>query len=249
MVEKRQVGLPDRGLPGCTGTSKGCGPGRLPAQSRARGWPKRLGDGSSRCAGHTASVGEDEERLARLQTERRRLAESGPSAVRSPGDFERVSIRDFDADALRDLLLAEEPTTVTEIGLACGRSALAVAEAMVAGATDAAQHVIIDAYQDQFHRTGWKAIVAAGLDDLCSLVEEQFQFALPRLLENGFYADAAFVDGGHILHRVFVDLVYLRELVRPLPSSLPYLRCRRASPARSERTRAMPDEMSTCPMS
>ena len=28
-------------------------------------------------------------------------------------------------------------------------------------------------------------------------------------------ADAAFVDGSHIFHNVFVDLFYLRELVRP----------------------------------
>lgn len=28
-------------------------------------------------------------------------------------------------------------------------------------------------------------------------------------------ADAAFVDGSHIFHNVFVDLAYLRELVRP----------------------------------
>jgi len=35
------------------------------------------------------------------------------------------------------------------------------------------------------------------------------------LLRNGFLADAAFVDGGHVFHNVFVDLFYLRELVRP----------------------------------
>ncbi len=28
-------------------------------------------------------------------------------------------------------------------------------------------------------------------------------------------ADAAFVDGSHIFHRVFVDLAYLHEIVRP----------------------------------
>ena len=38
---------------------------------------------------------------------------------------------------------------------------------------------------------------------------------LPRLLKEGITADAAFVDGSHIFHNVFVDLFYLRELVRP----------------------------------
>jgi hypothetical protein len=39
--------------------------------------------------------------------------------------------------------------------------------------------------------------------------------ALPRLLGDGFVADAAFVDGSHIFHNLFVDLFFLRELVRP----------------------------------
>ena len=44
---------------------------------------------------------------------------------------------------------------------------------------------------------------------------ERSQFALPRLVAEGFVADAAFVDGSHIFHRVFVDLAFLHELVRP----------------------------------
>jgi hypothetical protein len=44
---------------------------------------------------------------------------------------------------------------------------------------------------------------------------ERSQLALPRLLAEGFVADAAFVDGSHIFHNVFVDLFFLRELVRP----------------------------------
>ena len=35
------------------------------------------------------------------------------------------------------------------------------------------------------------------------------------LVAEGFVADAAFVDGSHAFHNVFVDLFYLRELVRP----------------------------------
>ena len=38
---------------------------------------------------------------------------------------------------------------------------------------------------------------------------------LPRLVTEDFVADAAFVDGSHLFHNVFVDLYYLRELVRP----------------------------------
>jgi hypothetical protein len=103
-----------------------------------------------------------------------------------------------DSDGQRDLLLAENPSTVIEIGLAYGSSALAIAEALVAARSNEARHVIVDAYQKQFHGSGWAAIVGAGLAGLCSLVEERSQIALSRLLGDGFVAHAAFVDGSHI---------------------------------------------------
>jgi predicted O-methyltransferase YrrM len=116
---------------------------------------------------------------------------------------------------LRDLLLAENARIVVEIGLAYGSSALAIAEALVSPGTEGTAHVIIDAFQDQFNDTGWNTIIAAGLADVCSLLRERSQFALARLAAEGFVADAAFVDGSHIFHNVFVDLFFLRELVRP----------------------------------
>jgi predicted O-methyltransferase YrrM len=120
-----------------------------------------------------------------------------------------------DTDVLRDLLLAEQPSTVLEIGLGYGSSALEIAEALVTAGSVEARHVIVDAYQEHFYGTGWAAIVGAGLADLCSLVEERSAIALPSLLRDGFVADAAFVDGSHVFHNVFVDLFYVRELVRP----------------------------------
>jgi predicted O-methyltransferase YrrM len=152
---------------------------------------------------------------ARIREARRRLAGDGPPWVRSGGDFERVSVPVSDADVLRDLLLAEKPGTVIEIGPAYGSSALAIAEALVAAGSSDARHVIVDPYQEHFHGSGWAAITGAGLTGLCSLVEERSQIALPRLLGDGFVADPAFVDGSHIFHNVFVDLFYLRELVHP----------------------------------
>lgn len=146
---------------------------------------------------------------------RRELVRHGPMDVRTEGDFERVSIPDDDADVLRDLLLAENARIVVEIGLAYGRSALAIADALVSPGTEGAAHVIIDVFQDQFHDTGWNTIVAAGLTDVCTLLRERSQYALARLTAEGFVADAAFVDGSHVFHSVFVDLFFLRELVRP----------------------------------
>jgi predicted O-methyltransferase YrrM len=157
----------------------------------------------------------EQDLLTRIRAARLRLATDGPPRVRAGGDFERVAVPGADSDVLRDVLLAEQPGTVLEIGLAYGSSALAIAEALVAGGSDTARHVIIDAYQEHFHGSGWAAITGAGLAGVCSLLTERSQIALPRLLADGFLADAAFVDGSHIFHNVFVDLFYVRELVRP----------------------------------
>lgn len=112
-------------------------------------------------------------------------------------------------------MCTERARAVIEIGLAYGGSALAIAEALVTNEPDQARHLIIDAYQNRFYGSGWSAIVEAGITGLCLLYEERSQIVLPRLLSEGLLADAAFVDGSHIFHNVFVDLFYLRELVRP----------------------------------
>ena len=39
--------------------------------------------------------------------------------------------------------------------------------------------------------------------------------ALSQLVSEGVHADAAFVDGSHRFHEVFVDLYFLRKIVRP----------------------------------
>ncbi len=157
----------------------------------------------------------DREPLATVRHARRRLAELGPEHTRAGGDFERVTLPNGDCDALRDLLIAEQARVVIEIGLAYGSSALAIGEALVCREQPDATHVIIDAYQHQFGDAGSKAITAAGLRNLCTLLTDRSQLALPRLVTEDFIADAAFVDGSHIFHNVFVDLYFLRELVRP----------------------------------
>jgi len=47
------------------------------------------------------------------------------------------------------------------------------------------------------------------------VVEGTSQIALPRLAAEGMSADAAFVDGSHVFHNVFVDLYFLQMIVRP----------------------------------
>ena len=146
---------------------------------------------------------------------RRALAERDPGRPELDDEVGRVSLPHEDGDALRDLLMAEGARVVVEIGLAYGSSALAIGEALHSPGAGPVMHVVIDAYQDQFHDTGWTALGSAGLADDCTLVRERSQLALPRLAAEGLVADAAFVDGSHIFHNVFVDLYFLREIVRP----------------------------------
>jgi len=165
---------------------------------------------------NTFAVSNDEELLANIQTVRRRLPELAAKwNITAYGDFERVSLSEHDSDVLRDLLRAEGARTVIEIGLAYGSSALAIGEAISSKGSQGANHLIIDPYQHLFENVGWEAITTAGLGSLCTLVNERSQLALPRLVTEGFQVDAAFVDGSHIFHNVFVDLCFLRELVRP----------------------------------
>jgi predicted O-methyltransferase YrrM len=152
--------------------------------------------------------------LTAVRDARARLAAVGPERVRAGGDFELVSLPGSDGDVLRDLLVAEGARAVIEIGLAYGSSALAIAEALlVAGA--ATEHLIVDAYQHLFHDAGEAAIDGAGVRGRCTILRERSQLALPRLVTDGVTVDAAFVDGSHVFHNVFVDLYFLRELVRP----------------------------------
>ena len=100
--------------------------------------------------------------MDRVRRTRRKLAEVGPNDIRSEGDFDRVSVPSSDGDVLRDLIVAQKAQVVIEVGLAYGSSALAIAEALVSGGTEGKHHLIIDAYQDQFHDVGWQAVVTAG---------------------------------------------------------------------------------------
>src|SRR5262249_50366667 len=145
---------------------------------------------------------------------RRKLAVDGPPRVRAAGDFATVTLPERDCDALRDLLIAERPRTVIEIGLAYGSSALAIGEALIL--VGGGRHRVLDPFQDSgFCDAGWEVIRSAQLDGVAMLLRERSQIALPRLAAEEMSADAAFVDGSHVFHNVFVDLYYLQMIVRP----------------------------------
>lgn len=152
--------------------------------------------------------------LEEIREIRRNLTHSGPARARTEDDFKKVTLPERDCDAIRDIIAAEKSKTVIEIGLAYASSTLAIGEALISTGGD--RHVIIDPYQDsEFGDVGWEMICGAGLDDIAILLREQSQIVLPRLAAEKFVADAAFVDGSHVFHNVFVDLYFLHMIVRP----------------------------------
>jgi predicted O-methyltransferase YrrM len=158
-----------------------------------------------------------EQRRDRVRDVRRRLARDGPPWTRDrANDFDTVTVPERDGDALRDLLIAEGAETVVEIGLAYGRSALAIGEALVTVDAERPLHLLIDPFQaTEWSNVGWQVLQSAGLDAIARLVLQRSSLALPQLVAQGLVADAAFVDGSHRFHEVFVDLYYLRKIVRP----------------------------------
>ena len=155
--------------------------------------------------------------MRRVRTVRAELRSAGPKRRRPfEGDFERVALPAADGDVLRDMLVAHGAHAVIEVGLAYGSSALAIAEALCSTGEPDVSHVVIDPFQaTAYDNVGWNVLTAAGLATQTTFIQEASSIALARLASDGFTADAAFVDGSHRFHEVFVDLYYLRKLVRP----------------------------------
>ncbi|MEU3829028.1 class I SAM-dependent methyltransferase [Streptomyces sp. NPDC029080] len=159
-------------------------------------------------------AGEWQHRVAAV---RRELSEHGPPRIPDGGpDFATVTLPERDCDQVRDLLVEERVGTVVEIGLAYASSALAIGEALLRNGSRNPRHVLIDPFQyTAYDGVGWELLRRAGLDDIAELVTEPSQRYLPRLADAGFVAEAAFVDGSHHFHNVFVDLHFLGHIVRP----------------------------------
>jgi predicted O-methyltransferase YrrM len=158
-----------------------------------------------------------EERRNRIRDVRRQLVQDGPPRSRPhERDFETVSLPERDCDLLRDQLVCAGIETVVEVGLAYGSSALAIGEALVTIDPQYPRHLIIDPFQQQiWSNVGWDLLRHAGIDSTATLMPVPSSVALPQLLADGLVADGAFVDGSHRFHEVFVDLYYLRKIVRP----------------------------------
>ncbi|MGI5243730.1 class I SAM-dependent methyltransferase [Dactylosporangium sp. CA-139066] len=150
----------------------------------------------------------------RVRAVRERLSRGGPPRIpRDAPDFRTVTLPPRECDLVRDLFVEEGVRSVVEVGLAYASSALAIGEALVV--TGGERHYVVDPFQrSAYGDVGWELLVESGADRVVELLRAGSSVALPGLVERGVVVDAAFVDGSHRFHEVFLDLYYLRKLVR-----------------------------------
>jgi predicted O-methyltransferase YrrM len=157
--------------------------------------------------------------LRRVRSVIERLVREGTAVARSDGTVHSlfpVAASAAEGEALRAWVLGEGATQTIEVGLGYGISALHICEGLLGNADPTARHVVIDPYQaTRFSNCGLQFLEEAGVADLVEHQVEESQIALPRFLSESRSFHLAFVDGNHRFDGVFLDLVYLGQLVRP----------------------------------
>lgn len=129
-----------------------------------------------------------------------------------------ISINAVQGEVLREWVVREKAVNTIEIGLAWGISALYICEGLFTNKKRNVRHVVIDPFQSsqpKFMNCGLQALEDAGVISIIEHVSEKSQIALPRFLSEERQFDFAYVDGSHLFDGVFLDLIYLGQLVRP----------------------------------
>jgi predicted O-methyltransferase YrrM len=156
--------------------------------------------------------------LRRVRSVIERLVREGTAVARSDGtlhDLFPVAASAAEGETLREWVIREGATQTVEIGLGYGISTLHVGEGLLGNADPRARHVAIDPYQaTRFSNCGLQFLEEAGVAELVEHHTEESQIALPRFLSEGRSFHLAFVDGNHRFDGVFLDLVYLGQLLR-----------------------------------
>ena len=129
-----------------------------------------------------------------------------------------IAIGRAQAEALRDRVVQEKAVRTIEVGLAWGISALHICEGLLMNGNPDIRHVAIDPFQSRrpkFADCGLDVLREAGVASIVEHVPARSQIALPRLLDEGSRFDLAYVDGSHLFDAVFLDMIFLGQLVRP----------------------------------
>jgi predicted O-methyltransferase YrrM len=155
----------------------------------------------------------------RLREVIERLATGGQATSRSDGSTHTifpVAIPPEEGEALRVTAIAEGAAATIEIGLGYGISTLYICAGLLENPADAVGHLAVDPHQaSRFGNCGLQFLEDAGVRHLVEHIAEDSQLLLPQLLQERRRFDLAFVDANHRFDGVFVDLAYLRRLLRP----------------------------------
>ena len=147
-----------------------------------------------------------------------RLLRDGTVVASSDGsthDVRTVAVSAREGEALGRWIARENATRTIEIGLAYAVSALHICEGLLASGSEVARHVVLDpAQHTRFANCGLQVLEEAGLSALVEHHSEVSEIALPQFLAEGREFDLGFIDGNHRFDSVFIDLFYLRRLVR-----------------------------------
>ena len=142
---------------------------------------------------------------------------SQPRKLAAGGTFRDVdfgcSVSREQGRYLYDLVVAIQPTTVLEIGLAWGGSAVHICCALRDNGRG--QNTALDPFQTLiWGNVALNELMRLGLDRTFSFVEDRSDLFLPQLIRENRSFDIVFIDGNHSLSGVFVDWHYCTRLLR-----------------------------------
>jgi predicted O-methyltransferase YrrM len=154
----------------------------------------------------------------RLRRVIERLLRERTAVARSDGSFHTlfpVAVSAVEGEALREWVQREDAIRTIEIGLGYGIAALFICEGLLVNDDTAARHVVVDPYQaTRFANCALQFLDEAGVAELVEYHPEESEIVLPRFLTESRSFDLAFIDGNHRFDGVFLDLIYLGQLVR-----------------------------------
>lgn len=142
-------------------------------------------------------------------------ADDGQSLSISP-----TGMRRDQGELIGRLVEAAGATRTIETGFAFGLSGLfmlrGALRASAVGPEREVSHVAMDPFQDSnWGNAGVRAFERAGISNLLQLKRDRSEFALPELAHCGASFDVGLVDGDHRFDTTFVDVFYMRRVVRP----------------------------------
>jgi predicted O-methyltransferase YrrM len=126
----------------------------------------------------------------------------------------RAHISARHANALFEVIVANDVVDLLEVGMAHGVSTLAVLTALSERGGER-RLTSIDPAQRRYGNAALRSIERAGFGHLHRHVARPDHLALPELLESGTSFDFAYLDGHHSFDRTLLDFFYVDQMLRP----------------------------------